>query len=66
MSFDKRTAMKKFVEDQKDEKVIEPTQSYGAAPSMLVKKRWQQQTSFRLQRFEETNRENQLAAIKYK
>ena len=39
MSFDKRKAMKKIVEDLKDAKIIEPTHSYWAAPSILVKKK---------------------------
>ena len=36
MSFDKRKAMKKIVEDLEDAKLIEPTHSYWAAPSILV------------------------------
>ena len=39
MSFDKRKAMKKIVEDLEDAKLIEPTYSYWAAPSILVKKK---------------------------
>ena len=39
MSFDKRKAMKKIVEDLEDAKLIEPTDSYWAAPSILVKKK---------------------------
>ena len=39
MSFDKRKAMKKIVEDLEDAKLIEPTNSYWAAPSILVKKK---------------------------
>ena len=39
MSFDKRKAMKKIVEDLEDAKLIEPTHSYWAAPSILVKKK---------------------------
>ena len=67
MSFDKRKAMKKFVEDLEDAKLIETTHSYWAAPTILVKKkRWQLQTSCRLQRLEQKNRENQLAATKNK
>ena len=59
--------MKKIVEDLEDGKLIEPTHSYYAAPSRLVKKEiWQLQTSCRLQRFEQTNRENQFAATKNK
>ena len=38
MSFDKRKAMKKIVEDLEDAKLIEPTHSFWAAPSILVKK----------------------------
>ena len=32
MSFDNRKAIKKFVEDLEDAKLIEPTHSYWAAP----------------------------------
>ena len=39
MSFDKRKAMKKVVEDLEDAKLFEPTHSYWAAPSILVKKK---------------------------
>ena len=39
MSFDKRKEMKKIVEDLEDAKLIEPTHSYWAAPSILVKKK---------------------------
>ena len=39
MSFDKRKAMKKIVEDLEDAKLTEPTHSYWAAPSKLVKKK---------------------------
>ena len=39
MSFDKRKAMKKMVEDLEDAKLIESTHSYWAAPSILVKKK---------------------------
>ena len=39
MSFDKRKAMKKTVEDLEDAKLIEPTHSYWAVPSILVKKK---------------------------
>ena len=39
MSFDKRKAMKKIVEDLEDAKLIEPSHSYWAAPSKLVKKK---------------------------
>ena len=39
MSFDKRKAMKKIVEDLEDAKLIEPTHSYWAAPLILVKKK---------------------------
>ena len=39
MSFDKRKAMKKIVKDLEDAKLIEPTHSYWAAPSILVKKK---------------------------
>ena len=39
MSFDKRKAMKKIVEDLEDAKLTEPTHSYWAAPSILVKKK---------------------------
>ena len=39
ISVDKRKAMKKIVEDLEDAKVIEPTHSYWAAPSILVKKK---------------------------
>ena len=38
MSFDKRKARKKIVKDLEDAKLIEPTHSYWAAPSILVKK----------------------------
>ena len=37
-SFDKRKAIKKIVEDLEDAKLIEPTHSYWAEPSILVKK----------------------------
>ena len=47
MSFDKRKAMKKIVEDLEDAKLIEPTHSYWAAPLILVKKRWQLHTGCR-------------------
>ena len=39
MSFDKRKAMKKIVEDLEDAKLIEPNHSYWAAPSILVRKK---------------------------
>ena len=39
MSFDKGKALKKIVEDLEDAKLIEPTHSYWAAPSILVKKK---------------------------
>ena len=39
MSFYKRKAIKKIVEDLEDAKLIEPTHSYWAAPSILVKKK---------------------------
>ena len=39
MSFDKRKAMKKNVKDLEDAKLVEPTHSYWAAPSKLVKKK---------------------------
>ena len=39
MSFDRRKAMKKIVEDLEDAKLIEPNHSYWAAPSVLVKKK---------------------------
>ena len=39
LSFDKRKAMKKIVEDLEDEKLIKPIHSYWAAPSILVKKK---------------------------
>ena len=64
MSFDKRKAIKKFFKDIEDAKLIEPTHSYWAAPSILVKKRWQLQTNCRLQRFKETSRESKLAATR--
>ena len=37
MSFDRRKTMKKIVKDLEDAKLIEPTHSYWAAPSILVK-----------------------------
>ena len=40
MSFDKRKAMKKIVENLEDAKLIEPTHSYWAAPSILLKKKY--------------------------
>ena len=39
MSFDKRKAMKKRVEDLENSGLVEPTHSYWAAPSILVKKK---------------------------
>ena len=39
MSFDKKKARKKVFEDLEDAKLIEPTHSYWAAPSILVKKK---------------------------
>ena len=39
MSFDKRKAMKKIFDDLEDAKLIDPTHSYWAAPSILVKKK---------------------------
>ena len=39
MSFDKRKAMKKIVEDLENSGLVEPTHSYWAAPSILVKKK---------------------------
>ena len=39
VSFDKKKAMKKIVEDLEDAKLIEPTHSYWAAPSILAKKK---------------------------
>ena len=39
MSFDKRKAMKKIVEDLEKSNLVEPTHSYWAAPSILVKKK---------------------------
>ena len=39
MSFDKRKARKKIVKDLEDAKLIEPTHSYWAAPSILMKKK---------------------------
>ena len=39
MGSDKRNAMKRIVEDLGDAKLIEPTHSYWAAPSILVKKK---------------------------
>ena len=64
MSFDKRKAIMKTVEDLDDAKLIEPTHTYWAAPPIVAKKRWQLQTSCRLQRFEQTNREKQRYATK--
>ena len=37
MSFDRRKTMKKIVENLGDAKLVEPTHSYWAAPSILVK-----------------------------
>ena len=39
MSFDKRKAMKKNFDDLEHAKLIEPTHSYWAAPSILVTKK---------------------------
>ena len=67
MSFDKRKAMKKFVEDLEDAKLVETTHSYWAATSILVKKK---DGSNRLvvdyRGLNKKNRENQLAATKNK
>ena len=57
MSFDKRKAMKTIVEDLEDAKLIEPIR-IGSIINIGKKERWQRQTSCRLQRFEQTNREN--------
>ena len=47
MSFDKRKAIKKIVEDLEYAKFIEPAHSYREVPSIFVKKRWQLQTRYR-------------------
>ena len=39
MSFEKRKAIKKIVEDLEQANLVEPTHSYWAAPSILVKKK---------------------------
>ena len=62
MSFEKRKAMKKFVEDLEREDLVEPTHSDWAAPSLLVpKKRRNLPLSCRLPWSKQTNRENMLA-----
>ena len=39
MNLDERKATKKIVEELEDAKLIEPTHSYSAAPSILVRKK---------------------------
>ena len=39
MSFEKRKAIKKIVEDLEEANLVEPTHSYWAAPSILVNKK---------------------------
>ena len=56
MSFEKRKAMKKIVEDLERDDLVEPTHSDWAAPSLLVPKK-----DGRLPWSKQTKRENMLA-----
>ena len=62
MSFEKRKAMKKIVEELERDYLVEPTHTDWAAPSLLVpKKRRNLSLSCRLPWSKQTNRENMLA-----
>ena len=57
MSFEKRKAMKKIVEDLERDNLVEPTHLDWEAPSILVPKEWNLSLGYRLSSSEQTNRE---------